>query len=79
MKWLDLELPPEELRIIKYYFHDLEWVEWSEKSYQKWVAVREKQALARQEQKNKLKEGNKLESQNKLQKNNKHRNNKPKP
>ena len=59
MKWDELELPDDELRLFKYYLHDLEWVEWSDKLYKKWVDMKEKNNKAKLEQKAKQKENNK--------------------
>lgn len=56
LAWKELELPDEELRVFKYYLHDLEWVEWSDKSYRAWVERKERGNKAKVDQKAKQKE-----------------------
>lgn len=55
LAWKGLEVPEDELRLFKYYLHDLEWVEWSDKLYQKWMDMREKNSKMKLEQKAKQK------------------------
>lgn len=53
--WKELELPEEEIRVFKYYLNDLEWVEWSDKSYKRWVQMKDRGNKAKIDQKAKQK------------------------
>lgn len=50
-----LEVPLDELRIIKYYIQDFEWIEYSENNYGKWIEsiVKKRDEAAKNKEKQK--------------------------